>query len=284
MAGPSEYELMLHDAEVRIARLKALYEQYFQGIEKLEPVIAKKEVDRLLDAMRKQQPRNTALRFRTQMLFARYSTYLTYWQRITRQIEEGTFKRDITRLKQKRQQQSAKARQATRPEGWEIDVDVDVDLTPPQLSFDESDVDAILGALGPGDDLFPAPAPGTSARDRELPSVPPPPSKAAIASMAPRPNQKPSLPAVPPALVKPKPPAAKPVVSDEELRMRRIYETYLDARKRNNERVDTVKYESWKQSMDKTMPKLRQKYGDRPIDFEVVVQNGKVGLKPKVGA
>ncbi len=275
MAGPSEYELMLHDAEVRIARLKALYEQYFQGIEKLEPLIAKKEVDRLLELMRKQQPRNTALRFRTQMLLARYSTYQTYWQRVSRQIEEGTFKRDLVRLKQKRKTQVEKTREAPPPGGWEIDIDID-EVASSELSFDDSDVDAILGALGSSSGSF---GPSPSAPPRRLSpfgSTPPPPSKAV-------PPPVPRMPPLtkPPAV--PKPPPIKVPALDEESRLRRIYETYLEARRRNNERVDTVKYDSWKQSMEKMMPKLREKHGGRPIDFEVVVQNGKVGLKPKVG-
>lgn len=81
------------------------------------------------------------------------------------------------------------------------------------------------------------------------------------------------------------PPRPRAPTSDplDEARLRTIYDSYVDARRRNNERVDTVKYETVKQSVEQMMPKLREKHGDRAIDFEVVVQNGKVGLKPKVG-
>ena len=65
--------------------------------------------------------------------------------------------------------------------------------------------------------------------------------------------------------------------------MRSLYATYVEARKNNQERVDNVKFESLRESVQKMMPKLRERHGDKPIDFEVVVQNGKVGLKPKVG-
>lgn len=65
--------------------------------------------------------------------------------------------------------------------------------------------------------------------------------------------------------------------------MRRLYDNYVEAKKKNNERVDNVKYESLATSVQQMMPKLREKHGNRPIDFEIVVQNGKVGLKPKVG-
>lgn len=64
--------------------------------------------------------------------------------------------------------------------------------------------------------------------------------------------------------------------------MRALYDRYLDARKQNNERVDNVKFETLQTSVEKMLPKLREKHAGKQIDFEVVVQDGKVGLKPKV--
>ncbi len=43
-----------------------------------------------------------------------------------------------------------------------------------------------------------------------------------------------------------------------------------------------MRFETLKDSVDKMMPKLREKYGDKRVDFDIVVQNGRVGLKPKV--
>ena len=40
----AEIERELDDLETRIDRLRALYEQYFLGIEKMEPLTARKEV------------------------------------------------------------------------------------------------------------------------------------------------------------------------------------------------------------------------------------------------
>src|SRR5690242_1012383 len=95
---PEEIQIQLGEIETRIDRLRGMYEQYFIGIDKLEPYIQKKDVERRFEALRKVQIRNTALRFRFQVLLQRYTTYLTYWQRICRQIEEGTFKREIARV------------------------------------------------------------------------------------------------------------------------------------------------------------------------------------------
>lgn len=94
---PEEIEKQLEELETRLDRLRALYEQYFLGIERTEPFVQKKDVERRFQQLRAVQIRNTALRFRFQTLVQRYTTYLTYWQRITRQIEEGTFQRDLIR-------------------------------------------------------------------------------------------------------------------------------------------------------------------------------------------
>jgi len=63
--------------------------------------------------------------------------------------------------------------------------------------------------------------------------------------------------------------------------MRRVYQEYMAARRRNNERTDNVRYETIQKSIQKMMPKLQEKHRGKKIDFEVVVRNGKVGLKPK---
>ncbi|RLB46704.1 MAG: hypothetical protein DRJ42_27080 [Deltaproteobacteria bacterium] len=62
--------------------------------------------------------------------------------------------------------------------------------------------------------------------------------------------------------------------------MRKIYDSYVDARRRNNERVDNLRFESIKKTIQKQLPKLQAKHKGKKIDFEVVVRNGKVGLKP----
>lgn len=84
-----------------VDRLRSLYEQYFMGIEKLEPTVPRKDVDRRIQILRKEQIRNTAQRFRFQMILQRYNTYQTHWQRICREIENGTYKRHVIRAQQR---------------------------------------------------------------------------------------------------------------------------------------------------------------------------------------
>ncbi|MGB5192580.1 MAG: MXAN_5187 C-terminal domain-containing protein, partial [Polyangiales bacterium] len=67
-----------------------------------------------------------------------------------------------------------------------------------------------------------------------------------------------------------------------DARMRQIYESYVEAKRRNNERTDKVDYETVAKSLKKMVPKLDRKHKGKRIDFTVVVKDGKVGIKPVV--
>jgi len=98
---PEELDVNLEELEVRLERLRALYEQYFLGFEKIEPSVARKDVDRRIYILRREKIRNTGKRFKLQTIVQRYNTFQQYWQRICREIENGTYKRHL--LKAERQ-------------------------------------------------------------------------------------------------------------------------------------------------------------------------------------
>ena len=93
----AEIDRELDDVESRIDRLRSLYEQYFVGIEKIEPGIPRRDVERKMTILRQEKIRNTAQRFKFQMLVQRYSTMQQHWARVTREIENGTYRRDVAR-------------------------------------------------------------------------------------------------------------------------------------------------------------------------------------------
>jgi hypothetical protein len=62
--------------------------------------------------------------------------------------------------------------------------------------------------------------------------------------------------------------------------MERIYTQYLAARARNSERTDNVKRDSLEKTIRGMLPQLQQKHLGKKIDFDVVVKDGKVALKP----
>ena len=98
-AYQSELDVELQELERRLERLRALYEQYFIGIEKLEPSVPRQDVDRRISALRKIKINNTARRFRLQNIIQRYNTFQQYWLRTCREIENGTYHRHVIRAK-----------------------------------------------------------------------------------------------------------------------------------------------------------------------------------------
>jgi hypothetical protein len=149
----SAVERELGDLETRIERLRALYEQYFMGIEKLEPQIPRKDVERKIQLLRKDQFRNTALRFKFQMLIQRYNTMQQYWARITREIENGTYRRDVMRAaarfgakealtilgKRRAQQYAALAEAQAQKRARQATEDDEVELGPEDFIDDDSE-------------------------------------------------------------------------------------------------------------------------------------------------
>ena len=96
-----EIDTHLEELEIRLERLRALYQMYFLGIEKIEPQVARKDVDRRIWMMRRAQIRNTRRRFKFNTLVQRYNTYQQYWQRILREIEAGTYVRHLLKAEKK---------------------------------------------------------------------------------------------------------------------------------------------------------------------------------------
>ena len=94
---PLELDTAINELETRVERLRSLYEQYFMGIEKIAPAVAHKDVTRRIELLRREQIRNTAKRFRLQMIIQRHNTFQQYWQRILREIENGAYKRHVLR-------------------------------------------------------------------------------------------------------------------------------------------------------------------------------------------
>jgi hypothetical protein len=77
--------------------LEILYEQYFAGIEKREPVKARENLAIRLRRFANQRIMQTDLRFRYQSLATRYHSYSGHWDRILRLIDEGRYPRHLQR-------------------------------------------------------------------------------------------------------------------------------------------------------------------------------------------
>lgn len=275
---PKEFEILLSDAEIQLSRIKHLYEQWFQGIERIEPQIPRKQFDRVVHELRKTKPRNTALRFRFQTLIQRYTTLQTYWRRIGRQIEEGTYRRDLLRARRRREAARAERAEARHRSSSPLELDPNEDMDVDQLIDEASErVDELLKAPSvPEIEAVPS-ATGEAESSEEHPTA----TFGKPRSRRPVSKRDRSSPAISPSRRAP-PQIAARSKGPGEARMRQIYESYVDAKRRNNERTDKIDYETVAKSLKKMVPKLDRKHKGKRIDFKVVVKDGKVGIKPVV--
>jgi hypothetical protein len=304
-----DIEKLVGELEIGVDRLRSLYEQYFMGIEKLEPTVPRKDVDRRIYALRKEQIRNTAQRFRFQMILQRYNTYQTHWQRVCREIENGTYRRHVMRAQQRFGSQvpaAGKAAsvlpapQARMPLDLAAELaELDKDFAPPD-TVDDADVELIdeppprvqfptrappVAPPRPGlPRLTAAPAaPAPAARPLPRPSPPPPRPGVTIPQARPAAPAARSAAAPPAPQPKPAPapaPSAPAVAGDlPDARVRQLYSQYVDAKRRQNESTAAITYDAVAKSLRDSSAKLREKHG-KAVDFEVTVKDGKTILKP----
>ncbi|MCU1278574.1 MAG: hypothetical protein JWM53_2120 [bacterium] len=242
---------VLKDLELKIDRLKVLYEQYFMGIEKMEPQVARKEVTRAMLLLQQQYIRNTAMRFKFNTMLQKWQIYITYWNRTLREIENGTYVRHLQKAKRKAEKEGrelpAEMRfDKLRPPSGQFNLDeetkdsaptfLDIDTgsaskTPPPAPAD-LDLEEVWDRLAPssaakpaaGRAAAPAPAaaPAAAAGPARAapPPVPPPPRTSSVTTPLPR---KPPPP--PSAALLPKIPG----MNENDLRS--LHQRYVDAQK-----------------------------------------------------
>lgn len=90
----------LGDIEHGLKELEILYEQYFSGVEKREPIKLRSAMEKRLRRFINRKIIQTDLRFRYQSLAARFFSYSNHWDRILRLMDEGRYVRQRIRTVQ----------------------------------------------------------------------------------------------------------------------------------------------------------------------------------------
>jgi hypothetical protein len=98
MAGRSEVEAELQQIEKELRELVTAYEQYFIGADRFEPAKERQIVTLRLRRMVNVYIPQTDLRFRLQGLTSRLQSFVVYWDRILRLIEEGRYVRQRSHM------------------------------------------------------------------------------------------------------------------------------------------------------------------------------------------
>ena len=234
-----EIAAQIDQLEKDINELRATYELYFMGVEKLEPLTQRDLLKSKLRRWQELQPRNTGIRFRVQQLKARLVALENYWERTTRQREAGNYRRDRARVERRSAELAARQRAAAARMNAE---------EPPPVSLTGDAVAVPSAVLRPGatpSSSAGATAPGSGARSGNTPAGRPRASSAAD-------------------LTEPK--------------LRRLYQTYVGARKRCGEPAD-LRYEDMAAALRKQVPKLIKSTGAKSVEFKVVIRKGQAILK-----
>lgn len=192
---------MITALEKRIDETHRRYEMYFLGIERNEPSWFRDDCKRKIRDIGKLFFSNTGLKFKFQNLKARFTLHETYWNRILKQIEEGTYKRHRIRaakLMDQRKQEASKRDEADKKEKR------------------------------------------TALIEKNKPSA--------------------------------------PVGSVSKGNVDKIYKDFVTIRKKLGESTNGVTPKALETSMRKRLTSLKEKYGERKVEFKVVEKNGKAVL------
>ncbi len=104
----------LDQFEQALQSLKIIYEQYFSGVITMAPEKQHQEVTMLIRKLKKAPFKSSAMNYRLRALEQRYQTYNSYWQRVLREREEGTYAKDVYKANLRGALAEEEARAATR--------------------------------------------------------------------------------------------------------------------------------------------------------------------------
>lgn len=90
-------EIAAIDAE--LAKLRIRFDQHFLGIERKSPIADLEALGRRVRALKNAFLNNTALKFRVETLHQKFKTYEQLWLKTLKEIEEGTYRKDLMRLR-----------------------------------------------------------------------------------------------------------------------------------------------------------------------------------------
>jgi hypothetical protein len=109
-----DLRLELEKAERQLADLQVSYEQYFLGVLQFSPDKPHQDFKRLMRQLQKAPFKGTTLAYRMRTLETRYQTYNTYWQRVLKQREDGTYVRDVFKANMRERNALEDARALTK--------------------------------------------------------------------------------------------------------------------------------------------------------------------------
>lgn len=253
-------ENRLGEMERKMDRLRSLYESYFMGMEKIPPNHPRRELNRMMMEMQQVPIGNSALRFRFQALTQRWVLHMTYWNRTIREIEAGTYRRDVART-----QRHLAARGGAITEEEALALGIPKNRVKAFVARQQLNAAKKQAALAATKKESPAQASAAG----QAPAHPSAPRQA--------PASRPGSP--PPSSV----PATLAGLSDQDFE--HAYKSYFDAHRKLGIEAQAVAKEKMRSRLIKQLPKILYEQRCERVRLEIAVEDGKVRLRawPKEG-
>ena len=275
-AGGSELMARCAELDAALEALKVRYEQYFLGLHRLPPSEEHALVRSGILRLRSSPGRNTAVRFRAQSIHNRLLTYERMWQRTCREIEEGTYRRDLAKVRRKTGATSAVPAVPRRAAD-----DFEVDEAP------EDSAPTGTTARTPGDETVSASRSDSTVRKSGTAEGTAPADRGASAASGEM--QRPSAEAAPNAVggrpssgvsaARTANTQSNNATGMSEERMRALYEAYIGAKRRCKESTEGLTFDAVSSALKRQVPELMLKHNASGVDFKVVIKDGKAVLK-----
>lgn len=299
-------EARLTEMEKKMDRLRSMYESFFMGMERVPPETLRREMNRMMLEMQQVPIGNSSMRFRFQSLSQRWVLQSTYWNRTMREIEAGTFRRDMARTQRhlaerggviteeeaialgipKNRVKAFVARQQARAKK--------------KSSGERPASDALSGQARSGSEAAPAAALPASHPPAGMPApaAKPPTATPAVPAPAVHAMPAPAKPApVPPPLpprAGPPPipaharrspssesaaPAAPSLAGVTDTYFEGAFQRYVQAHRELGIEAQAVSKEKMRQRLGKQLPQILAQQRCNRLRLEVAVEDGKVRLR-----
>jgi hypothetical protein len=248
--SPEAISARLEEMERKVDRLRSMYETFFSGLERRAPDAPRRELNRLMLEMQQQQIRNVALRFRFQSLSQKWTLMTTYWNRTLREIEAGTYRKDVARVSRRLAQKGAPLTEAEA-----------IALGIPAArarALVARQANAAGAAAATATAAAPPQGPGAT-------GLPPAGAAAAPPEAAPAPTARAA------------PPPGIPGMTEEDLLA--LHQRYGEAARATGRAAPSL--DRLRAQLTRHVPEVMAQLGTPDVTFDVAVKDGRVVLRPK---
>jgi hypothetical protein len=243
-------EARIGEMEQKMDRLRSLYESFFMGMERLPPNTPRRDLNRMMLEMQQVPIGSASLRYRFQSLSQKWVLHTAYWNRTLREIEAGTYRRDV-----------ARAQRHLAERGGAITEEEALAIGIPKSRVKAFVAHAQRQNVKKSSLGIPAASP-----------TPPAPARSGPPPLPPG-NRPPGAPPGPPPAVAP----ALPGLSDRDFEG--AYQRYFQAHRELGIETQAMTKDKLRARLGKQLPKILEEQRCERVRIEIAVEDGKVRLR-----